>query len=492
MNLRHTLAHIVIVFFILISTSSAQIYDWVLMGRDDIQVIEDPSVEAQLRIQMIRQAKNSIDLITFDQRSDNEIGIPILEALEEAALKGVKIRFAMTCLISTIKDPEGIVPTYLKKIASEAINFQYNFVGGNVMKHHGWKFMDATHEKLMVIDNNWAVTTGRGQGEQYLHWLDTGFVFKGPLVTQSKVAFEHLWSSIIRENPYKTQLPKQTPNFSGDLKNISIPENTLTLPLNPNQITELKFLTQWLLKPASNGREYRARVLHYDFLDQMRNLPEVQNKKAKPSDYDLDSRIKLLHDPVVEESIALLKTAKTFKFHTLSVSLHPNLKNAILSKLRLSSQLGQDFQLEVFTNSKKSHKNIMSLAIGWYAGLKDLDDLLWGFDHSKGFLLADNKVPDDPTYLHRKLIIIEQDPSQANGHEDSVIFGSHNLSYSSTATLDEMSFEIESSDFASRMNKVFQNSISLHGQVIDKAKLHHQRLKHRASQWISSYLKWIF
>jgi putative cardiolipin synthase len=452
-------------------------------------------VEAQFRIQMIRQAQHSIELITYDQRPDAEGGVPILDALEEAALKGVKVRAALGWFIAPVKDPFGHVKSRLKKIAARTKNFQFIRVGGKQMTSQGWKTMDGAHEKLMIIDGKWVMTTGRGQGEQYFHWLDSGFVFKGPLAHQSSIAFERLWAVLQRESPAKPQSKNRAaPSTSAhDIVNVSVPHNSITIPLSPFEAAEFKHLARWLIAPPSGTNDYRARVLHQDFLEQMREISDSQILKKKPRNFTFEQRLKLIIDPVVNEVVDLLNTAKSLKFYTLSVILHPKLKEAIIQRLKPAVKTAEPFHLQVFTNSKRSHKNIAPLgfSIGWYAGISDLDDLMQ-FGNAQGYLLRDRLSPADPLYLHRKLIIIDQPDSTKNERESSVIFGSHNLSFASSVTLDELSFQIESFEFAHRMNLLFQESILKFGKEVEKKRLHQERSRRGFSIFIDKHFGWAY
>src|SRR5690242_2213851 len=59
-------------------TAVARVYDWVSITHDDLQVITDPELEFRLRFELIQRAETEIDFVTFDQRADAQIGMPLL------------------------------------------------------------------------------------------------------------------------------------------------------------------------------------------------------------------------------------------------------------------------------------------------------------------------------------------------------------------------------------------------------------------------------
>src|SRR5688500_16620242 len=73
------------------SAAQAGAYPWAPLG-DDIRFIGDARVEAQLRLYMIRQARESVDVVIYEQGDDEAVGLPVLSALREAANRGVKVR----------------------------------------------------------------------------------------------------------------------------------------------------------------------------------------------------------------------------------------------------------------------------------------------------------------------------------------------------------------------------------------------------------------
>jgi phosphatidylserine/phosphatidylglycerophosphate/cardiolipin synthase-like enzyme len=181
----------------------------------------------------------------------------------------------------------------------------------------------------------------------------------------------------------------------------------------------------------------------------------------------------MLWDPVLEETIGLLKTAKNAHISILATILHPQLKQA------LKESLNRGLNLEIFTNSKDAHATVAPLpfSVGWYAGLHDLDELLGlGAIGYGAIQFPDRK--DSYHFLHRKLAIID----------DAVIFGSHNLTIASTVTQDEMSFEIVSPDFAARMRRLSNESIRRNSVRLDAEEIAVESANTPIRQWFSSLM----
>ncbi|MEO5968675.1 MAG: phospholipase D-like domain-containing protein, partial [Bdellovibrionia bacterium] len=435
------------------STTFAKTYDWVEMGKGDIRVISNPKLEVEFRLDLIESAKTSIDLVTFDQRMDTQVGLPILNKLEEAAANGRRIRYAISAAMTPVTDPLNKVGRFLDRVSANFPNLEYIFAGGpGMMWKSGWGAMDGIHEKLLIIDGKIGFVTGRGHADIYMNWLDTAFVFKGPLVEQSNIAFDNLWNTLHREQ--KMEVKEDIPSALLTNPNDAQGENSVTpvLPhfeLSDAEKAELTSLIEWRKESASLQKDYRARLLHHDFLDQMR----AQGRK--PNSISIKERLEFLSDPVVDEVNNLLKSAQSMQYCSLASILNPGFKQCILEAL---NQPDHPVQLELFTNSKASHTYVSALHLpaGWYAGLQDLDDLL-KTGNAKAFGLAepDSKSPPNPfLWLHRKLILM------AGAGKNTVIFGSHNLTYASSAVLDEMIYEIEGSDFYQTMQKLFAESLA--------------------------------
>jgi putative cardiolipin synthase len=453
-------------------------YPWVWMGKDDIQVTEHTRVEAEIRLEMTRRAQFSIDVVTFDQRADHQIGFPLIQALESAAKRGVKVRVATAWLAPFLKDPLFQASRYLKNAAKNNPNLEYLEVGGSVMRNRGWGYIDGVHEKLFIVDKKWLIVTGRGHAGEYIKWLDTAFLIKGPLVDQSQDVFDKLWKMVKRELEIKDvgtdqllPVTQSTPIVPSKLG--------FVLSLNPKEQGEFQKYLTWLDQPPSAEKDYRGRTLHFNFLEQL------SHQELTPGEYSYDERAEVLNDPVQKRAIALLKTTQKFHLSILAMTLDGRFRDALIEAI----QRGMD--TEILTNSSTSHASISPLRIspGWYAGLKTLDMVLMYKDADEVLkvypnvqvhgLMERNDDPDSTKFLHRKLAIFD----------DTVIFGSHNLTISSTLTQDEVSYEIQSPEFAHQMKELSQGSIRSNAEPLHPLEVHNALTSTGYRQWMSSFFE---
>jgi phosphatidylserine/phosphatidylglycerophosphate/cardiolipin synthase-like enzyme len=142
---RYSLISFLIISLFFSTLAKANSYPWIWMGKNDIQVTDHPRVEAEFRLNLVRNAKVSIDILTFDQRADDLVGKPLLVAIEEAAQRGVKIRFGTAWLAPILKDPLFRASRFLSYVAKQNPNLQYLEVGGCGMRKRGWGYIDGIH-----------------------------------------------------------------------------------------------------------------------------------------------------------------------------------------------------------------------------------------------------------------------------------------------------------------------------------------------------------
>jgi putative cardiolipin synthase len=431
----------------------ATTYPWVQVGAEDLRLTSDSRVEASVRLEMIRQARHTIDVISYDQRADTSVALPLLKELRAAADRRVKVRFVAAWFPQYATDIHQVAPRYLTDPpAREPV--EYVIFGGPELQPYGWNLSDGLHEKLVVIDGKWAIMTGRGHAEEYLDWIDTAFFLKGPLVDQARTAFEALWKVVRAERePFQ---PRRTWFSWGRDRVPEFTPNPAKVALTPAGRAERDGLVAWLAQPAEfpAGRAcpdgVRGRLLHHDFLGQMRR------HTWRPASYSYEERIGILRDPVVEALTARLPSAREARLNMLTPMLHPSVRRA------LTELAGRGRLVELFTNGKEAYGAVMPLALPWTAGLPDLDEVIAGGVRAFGFAKAEL---EPWVYLHRKVAIID----------DAVIFGSHNFNFASTVANDEMSVEIESPALAARLRELHDRAIRTNGWPLDGAAIRAER-----------------
>lgn len=428
--------------------AGAEAYPWVPVG-DDIRVIPDPRVEMTLRLALVKRARRSIDIANYDQRADIEVALPLVTALREAANRGVRVRFMVSWSSTVLFDFQNKVGEMLVDPPTRA-PIEYVIVGGPAAQDAGWGMLEGVHEKLFLVDGEMLMTTGRGIGEQYLWWLDTAFLIRGPLVPQAITTFERVWSEARRRHrPYAGYLGGQTQR-----RPALYAPGAATMPDVAGR-AEVDRLLAWVRQKRDAEIVGRARVLHFDFLRQARAL------EPKPIELDLDERLAKFEDPVTRALIARLATAKSVRMAFISTILHADVRRALIEARRR----GADVTLFVNTRSPRlgwSREPIVAGGSLWSMALPDLDELLQAGVRVHGFQVRDGSRW---LFLHRKLAVLD----------DTVIFGSHNFNVPSTAYFDEASFEVESATLASELARLFDADVAANGELVDAARVHHDR-----------------
>lgn len=472
--------------------SYADVYPWVWMSSQDLKIITDSKVEAEFRLQLIRRAKVSLDIVTFDQRSDEKVGMPMLRAVKEAARRGVKVRFLTAWLGHILKEPFNRNERYLKSNNGYIQNpLDFRVIGGRSLTSNGWGYMDSIHEKLLIVDNKVAIVTGRGYSNEYLPWMDTAFVFKGPLVFQAALAFDDLWTTTSIESGRSTE----TASIQNEADRLTFgslsdhfplgppaPLNPLSAEMSERKIREAHDLTIWSEEPPVDDRlgpeneRLKARLLHHDLFRQLRAAADREG--ISPRDYAVEGKLDRVQDPILEEFMRLLTNddVRDVRFFSLSATMAPRLKTAIMDAQR------RGVDVTMFTNSRTSNCAfpIPGLPVGWLVSLPDLDDLLQSGVSIFGLAAPTNS--SCPIYVHRKLAIVGE----------TVFFGSHNLNISSSIQSDEMSFEIQGSAFSEQVRELFDQSVEAHGERLDPGAIHQENGSTWFKQKICGLLKCIY
>jgi putative cardiolipin synthase len=439
--------------------ASADAYPWLPIGDDDVRVIESPRVEIDLRLELVRRATRSIDIVTYDQRADPEVALPLGSALREAAERGVRVRFLVSWNSQVMFD-------YYNKFGRLLIDpptrvpIQYMIVGGTRGEDEGYGLLDGIHEKFLIVDDQVAMTTGRGIGAQYLYWLDTSFALRGPLVRHVAHCFEAIWRASLQHfSPYRGWLagPRRS----------AAPRHATTLAPDPQTRRSVDELLAWWRAPDRGPPSARARLLHHDFLRQIAELSPT------PSDENLLARLRWLHDPVVDALVARLRTAQRVRIATVSAILHPAVREAMLAALKRGAKI----TLLVNRAAPRLDRSRAPIEAGgtvWAMQAPDLDELIAAGADVQAFQIRDGQPW---LFSHRKLAVLD----------DAVIIGSHNFNIPSSAFFDEASIELEHPRLAAALARIFDEDLARNGERLDPQLVHaeHVRVGARLLRWLS-------
>ncbi len=443
-----------------VARASADAYPWVHLGEDDVRVVASPRVEIDVRLELVRRAKRSIDLVTYDQRADPEVSLPLGTALRDAANRGVRVRFLVSWNSQVLFDHSNKFGRLLIDPPTRT-PIQYMIVGGTRGEDQGFTLLDGIHEKFLIVDDEIAMTTGRGIGGSYLYWLDTSFAIRGRLVEHISHCFEAIWRESLRHfepfrgylgGPRRSHVTRYHPRPSTDEK--------------LRQSVDL-LLAWWGTKPTTPPTGGRARLLHHDFLRQIEQLTPA------PGEANVEERLRALKDPVVDALVARLSTARRVRIATVSAILQPVLRDALLA----ARGRGAEITLLINTAAPRigdSSEPVVSGGSVWAMEAPDVDALL-----SAGVVVRAFQVREGSPwrFLHRKLAVLD----------DSVIIGSHNFNIPSSAFFDEASIEIEQPALAAELARLFDEDLAKNSDAIDPAEARKERLRvgGRLLRWLS-------
>jgi phosphatidylserine/phosphatidylglycerophosphate/cardiolipin synthase-like enzyme len=213
-------------------------------------------------------------------------------------------------------------------------------------------------------------------------------------------------------------------------------------------------------------------LLHHNLIEQLQRNTAMRAGIA-PEDLSVAERLELLRDPVVDALVEKLARAKDVALYTLAPVFHPRVKESLLGVLRRGGWV------TIYTNSRNAYLTIAPVAFPWPAGLPDLE-MLVNAGAKAYFFQARPELPW--VYLHRKVAVVD----------DTVFFGSHNFNLPSTVTNDEISYELESSEFATQMRKLYVDSILDNGTRLDALWVQRERRKTEFFRWLTTPLVGFF
>jgi cardiolipin synthase C len=158
-----------------------------------------------LRLELIAQAKSSVDLQYYIFRGD-ESGRLITEALAQAAQRGVKIRLIVDDGETVAGDEQLFALAGNPSVSIRIFNpWRYRghsrFLRGSEFLFNKSRLDYRMHNKLFVVDGAIALIGGRNIGDQYFQvdpdsqLADDDVLVTGPLIPKLSEAFEKYWGS---------------------------------------------------------------------------------------------------------------------------------------------------------------------------------------------------------------------------------------------------------------------------------------------------------
>jgi len=426
--------------------SFATVFPWVeqVAGSRSVRfyTLHDSPTDMALRIELIRGAKKSIQIATYEQANDEMLGIPMLQALRDAANRGVRIQLVTSKWPATVKDFDGLVA---RMISDPDLLWPGKVIlfGGFELSQKGWNISDSMHEKIFLVDDEVAILGGRNHAGNYLKWLDFAVLIqengtKKTLLTQIKRTFEDLWFDAGAISPPE-EVSDVTPSELPDLS------YRREVSLTSTQHLELQNIHHWLSDPNFNPpglafHPHKTRVVAHRFLHLLATGQYLGKDRLQ------------IPDDIVATVSPLMEKAKQIRMSSLFILFHPQMKTA------LKTALENGAFAEIHFNGPESSTEMVPLALSYKDSLPDLIELmrLKQKDGSPVNLKVHVMKPTDYKYLHRKIMILD----------NHVFFGSHNFNLPSTLANSEVCIQVDDADFAQALTMRYDTDFSYSGRPL--------------------------
>ncbi|WP_296256445.1 phosphatidylserine/phosphatidylglycerophosphate/cardiolipin synthase family protein [uncultured Ezakiella sp.] len=293
---------------------------------DRVKAIGDPTEAFAVRLSMIRAAENYVDVVYYAIDTD-ESSQAFLSELVDAADRGVKVRLMVDGKMG------GLPKKYRRALASHPnIEFgRYN----PVKIHRPWTLFEGLHDKIILLDNKYALTGGRNVGDPY-------FALANPLD-----ANKHDWDIFMVKDSGGGPLSvvDALEAYYEDLWTNKLNRRVKAKKSDPEKIQEL--LTDGRKFLADKGDLYDRSVS--DFVDST-----FSAKRIKVFHNPLEARFGKNEAWVLDDLTDLASQATT------SAYVQTPYATGTKPIMDFLSVLGQDLDTTFITNSLYSANNIMA------------------------------------------------------------------------------------------------------------------------------------
>lgn len=433
---------VLMLFCFSVSLSYAYTGQWKACNK--ISPLYQPGFGFAMRNMILNSAENHIHMIAYYIEPDS-VGLSTVEALREAAKRGVKVRVILSSLAQENRDPDSVV---YKLLLDETLPTTVEIVTfpdvGLFTDGHFW---NTFHEKIILVDGKIAVIGGRHPSATYFTKRDFDFVIEGPVVSDIQSAFVRDWQLATTLSPDEWENIVELANARSEQVSRIIPESNAYFP------------EQQCFNDGS-----RARVIHHELIKQVM-------LEEKPADIDDYSEIK---DEVLSAIIERgEKSVNELRFYSMNAIMHPDFV-MFLSTLSLNGT-----EIKMITNSRES-----TVALGGYSGI--FEDSVNAFPYFSAMsdlslMLEDgvlvHKWVYSPQYqfVHAKLMIMD----------DTIFLGSYNFNLPSSVGSNEIVIEVEDASLSRELKDIFEWDIENNSTSIDRYQLIDE------DENVSSIWKWL-
>lgn len=182
---------------------------------NEMRIVNSGSASLYARLDMIRNAKDSINVETFIFNPDTA-GRLVLKELAAAAKRGVKVKILVDKSAAVFKMDEY----YAQSLKDQGIEIRY-YNPASILRISSVQFRN--HRKLMTVDNKEAITGGRNIADEYydlskeFNFLDRDATVKGEMVKNMNNSFDEFWDSEIVEKPKMPTPPDERLKYGNEL-----------------------------------------------------------------------------------------------------------------------------------------------------------------------------------------------------------------------------------------------------------------------------------
>lgn len=166
----------------------------------DMRIINSGLGSLYARIDMIRRAKTGLDIEAYIFNPKDKSSQIILQELEAAAKRGVKVRMLLDKAPLVMKVDDFMADEFKKR------NIEVRFYNPGLSHFRN-------HRKAMVRDGEELITGGRNFSDEYydlsedFNFLDRDASVEGPIVSSIKTTFDNFWNSKLSKTPRAPQEP---------------------------------------------------------------------------------------------------------------------------------------------------------------------------------------------------------------------------------------------------------------------------------------------
>lgn len=371
-----------------------------------LTLLEESRASADLKLELVKQAKDHIHIITFFW-DESEFPQELARELIAANKRGVEVRVLTSFFPSFMTDLFGSGRKPLIKFeADEKDAAVFSFLA--LKSYDNLVLFNSLHEKIFLVDGEKAILGGRNISDSRFVGKDMEVLVEGEAVNQIQNHFHKMSEFVIdlfinkkckRDDSKKCQKTKK------EFEPVRFPKSLTYFPEQPD---------------FEEGIE--ARILTHEVLiDQLK------------TDYvGFSERVNIQDDIVDTVANTEFETLRGYNYFILPTAVYRDF---------LEKSLAQGKRIELFTNSYQSASTVSNK--GYLLSLTDMVDL-----SEKGLKLIEWQGLAPQTYLHSKVMIFD---------DERVMIGSHNFGVGSTSVSNEIMIEFTSAKIAARLIEIFES-----------------------------------